>query len=108
LERRRFLSPDCFVLLAHGRATGKKRPGYLPASRQGPARRRKTVSAIGTVGSIIQLFDPPWAFPDAITGQGSIAGATVARVSTKTQLAMRAGSTLPDGQRRDLELLAAD
>lgn len=63
---------------------------------------------IGPDGAIIQLYDPPWAFPDAITGQGSIAGVAVPCVSKETQLAMHLGYTLPEGQRQDLELLRAD
>jgi lincosamide nucleotidyltransferase A/C/D/E len=66
------------------------------------------VIEIGPDGAIIQLYDPPWAFPGAITGQGSIAGATVTCVSRETQLAMHTGYTLPDGQLRDLELLQVD
>jgi len=62
---------------------------------------------IGPDGVIIQLYDPSWAFPDAITGQGSIAGAIVTCVSKETQLAMHTGYTLPEGQRQDLELLRA-
>ena len=63
---------------------------------------------IGPDGAITQFYDPPWAFPDAITGEGSISGATVTCVSKEAQLAMHTGYTLPDGQRRDLELLQAD
>jgi lincosamide nucleotidyltransferase A/C/D/E len=58
-------------------------------------------------GAIIQFYDPPWAFPDAITGQGSIAGALVSCVSRETQLAMHTGYALPEGQLRDLEVLQA-
>jgi lincosamide nucleotidyltransferase A/C/D/E len=63
---------------------------------------------IGPYGAIIQLYEPPWAFPDSITGQGNIAGVAVPCVSKETQLAMHLGYTLPEGQRRDLELLRAD
>jgi lincosamide nucleotidyltransferase A/C/D/E len=63
---------------------------------------------IGPDGAIIQLYDPPWAFPNSITGQGSIAGVPVTCVSRDTQLAMHTGYTLPDGQLRDLELLQAE
>jgi len=63
---------------------------------------------IGPDGAIIQLYDPPWAFPNAITGQGSIAGAAVTCVSRERQLAMHTGYALPDGQLRDLELLQVD
>jgi lincosamide nucleotidyltransferase A/C/D/E len=63
---------------------------------------------IGPDGAIIQLYDPPWAFPVAITGQGSIAGVAVTCVSKEAQLAMHTGYTLPDGQLHDLELLRAD
>lgn len=62
----------------------------------------------GPDGAIIQHFTNPWPFPDAITGQGSIAGAAVTCVSKETQLAMHTGYPLPDGHRRDLELLQAD
>jgi lincosamide nucleotidyltransferase A/C/D/E len=63
---------------------------------------------IGPDGAIMQLYDPPWAFPDSITGEGSIAGAAVTCVSKETQLAMHTDYALPEGQRRDLELLRAD
>ncbi len=63
---------------------------------------------IGQDGAILQLYDPPWAFPDDITGEGSIAGETVPCVSKETQLAMHTGYTLPEGQQRDLELLRAE
>ena len=62
----------------------------------------------GSDGAIIHLYNNPWLFPDAITGQGSIAGATVTCVSKETQLAMHTGYALPDGQLRDLQLLQAD
>jgi hypothetical protein len=42
-ESRDLLEPYSLDLLAHGRETGKKRPRSPHASRQGPARRRKTV-----------------------------------------------------------------
>lgn len=63
---------------------------------------------LGSDDAIIQLYNNPWPFPDAITGQGSIAGATVTCVSRETQLAMHTGYALPDGQLRDLHLLHAD
>jgi lincosamide nucleotidyltransferase A/C/D/E len=63
---------------------------------------------IGPNGAIVQHYDSPWPFPNAIAGQGSIAGAAVACISEETQLAMHTGYTLPDGQLRDLELLQAD
>lgn len=65
---------------------------------------------IGPNGVIVQHYDNPWPFPnaDAITGQGSIAGAAVTCVSKETQLAMHTGYTLPDGQLCDLELLQSD
>jgi lincosamide nucleotidyltransferase A/C/D/E len=63
---------------------------------------------IGPDGAIMQLYDPPWAFPNSITGQGSIAGVPVTCVSRETQLAMHTGYTLPVGQLRDLELLQAE
>jgi lincosamide nucleotidyltransferase A/C/D/E len=59
-------------------------------------------------GAIIQLYDPPWAFPASITAEGSIVGVIVPCVSKETQLAMHAGYQLPEGQRRDLDLLQAD
>lgn len=63
---------------------------------------------VGPDGAIIQPYSKPWPFPDAITGQGSIAGTAVTCVSLETQLAMHTGYPLPDGHRRDLELLQAD
>lgn len=63
---------------------------------------------IGPAGAIVQHFDNPWPFHDAITGRGSIAGTAVTCVPKATQLAMHTGYTLPDGQLRDLELLRAD
>ena len=62
----------------------------------------------GLDGAIIQHFNNPWPFPDAITGQGSIADTVVTCVSKETQLAMHTGYTLPDGQLRDLKLLQGD
>jgi lincosamide nucleotidyltransferase A/C/D/E len=62
----------------------------------------------GPDGAIIQHYNNPWPFPDAITGQGSIADAAVICISKETQLAMHTGYTLPDGQLRDLKLLQAD
>jgi lincosamide nucleotidyltransferase A/C/D/E len=62
----------------------------------------------GPDGAIIQLYSNPWLFPDAITGQGSIADAAVICVSRETQLAMHTGYPLPDGQLRDLKLLQAE
>lgn len=66
------------------------------------------VIEIGPNGAIVQHYDSPWPFPNAITGQGSIAGAAVTCVSKETQLAMHTGYTLPESQLRDLELLQAD
>ncbi len=63
---------------------------------------------IGPDGRIVQHYDDPWPLPDAITGQGSIAGKKVPCVSKETQLAMHTGYSLPDGHLRDLELLRAD
>lgn len=59
-------------------------------------------------GAIVQYYDNPWSFPASITGQGSIAGTLVPCVSKETQLAMHTGYPLPEGHRRDLELLQAD
>jgi hypothetical protein len=55
-KSRRFLSPYCFVRRAHGREHGKKRPRSPPASRQGPARRRKTVSGVGGSTLVVVLI----------------------------------------------------
>jgi lincosamide nucleotidyltransferase A/C/D/E len=63
---------------------------------------------IGPDGAIIQLYDPPWMFPTSIAAEGSIAGVTVPCLSKETQLAMHTGYKLPEGQRRDLNLLQAD
>jgi len=60
---------------------------------------------IGPDGTIVQHYDSPWPIPDAIDGQGSIAGAMVPCVSKQTQLAMHTGYPLPDGHQRDLKLL---
>jgi len=62
----------------------------------------------GPDGAIIQHYNNPWPFPDAITGQGSIADTTVTCVSKEAQLALHTGYTLPDGQLQDLTLLQAD
>ena len=85
-----------------------RRPtAFVAADAQG---RELDVHVIdfGPDGTIIQLYNTPWPFPDAITGQGSIADATVTCVSKETQLAMHTGYTLPDGQLRDLKLLQED
>lgn len=66
------------------------------------------VISIEPNGVIVQRYDNPWPFPDDITGQGSIAGVTITCVSRETQLAMHTGYTLPDSQRRDLDLLQTD
>jgi lincosamide nucleotidyltransferase A/C/D/E len=58
--------------------------------------------------SLIQLYTHYWPFPESITDQGIIAGATVTCVSKLTQLRMHTGYTLPEGQLRDLMLLQAD
>jgi lincosamide nucleotidyltransferase A/C/D/E len=63
---------------------------------------------IGPDGRIVQHYDDPWPLPDAITGQGSIAGMDVTCVSRETQLAMHTGYSLPDEHLRDIELLRAD
>jgi lincosamide nucleotidyltransferase A/C/D/E len=63
---------------------------------------------LGQDGTIIQLYDPPWTFPASIAAEGSIAGVTVPCLSKETQLAMHTGYKLPEGQRRDLNLLQAD
>ena len=63
---------------------------------------------LGPDGAILQLYDPPWAFPISITAEGGIAGVTVPCVSKEMQLAMHNGYELPEGQRRDLDLLQAD
>jgi lincosamide nucleotidyltransferase A/C/D/E len=63
---------------------------------------------LGPDGAIIQLYDPPWAFPASIAAEGSITGVTVPCVSKESQLAMHTGYELPEGQRRDLDLLQAD
>jgi lincosamide nucleotidyltransferase A/C/D/E len=62
----------------------------------------------GSDGAIIQYYNNPWPFPDAITGRGSIDGAEVSCVSKETQLAMHTGYTLPDGHLRDLKHLQAE
>jgi lincosamide nucleotidyltransferase A/C/D/E len=62
----------------------------------------------GSDGAIIQHYNNPWPFPDAIIGQGSIAGNVVPCVSKEAQLAMHTGYTLPEGQVQDLKLLRAD
>jgi lincosamide nucleotidyltransferase A/C/D/E len=59
-------------------------------------------------GGIIQHYDDPWPFPASIAAQGSIAGTVVPCVSLETQLAMHTGYPLPEGHRRDIELLQAD
>ncbi len=85
-----------------------RRPtAFVAADAQG---RELDVHVIdfGPDGTIIQLYNTPWSFPQAITGQGSIADATVSCVSKETQLAMHTGYTLPDGQLRDLKLLQGD
>lgn len=56
-------------------------------------------------GSIVQHYTNPWPFPNVITARGNIAGLAVTCVSRETQLAMHTGYALPEGQRRDLELL---
>lgn len=63
---------------------------------------------LGPDGAIVQLYDDPWPFPAAITGQGRITGTVVSCVSKETQLAMHTGYPLPDGHQRDLELLQTD
>jgi lincosamide nucleotidyltransferase A/C/D/E len=66
---------------------------------------------VGPDGAIIQHYDPPWPFPASIassTAQGSITGAAVPCVSKEMQLAMHTGYPLPEGHRRDLELLQVD
>ena len=85
-----------------------RRPtAFVAADAQG---RELDVHVInfGPDGTIIQLYNNPWPFPNAITGQGSIADATVTCVSKETQLAMHTGYTLPDGQLRDLKLLQGE
>lgn len=59
-------------------------------------------------GTIIQLYTNAWSFPDAITGQGNIAGTVVPCVTKETQIAMHTGYALPEGQVRDLALLQAE
>ena len=66
------------------------------------------VISIEPSGVMVQCYDHPWPFPDTITGQGSIAGVAVTCVSREAQLAMHTSYSLPDGQRRDLELLQAE
>jgi lincosamide nucleotidyltransferase A/C/D/E len=66
------------------------------------------VIEIGADGAIVQHYDPPWPFPSSITGQGSIAGATIPCVSKEAQIAMHTGYTLPEGHQRDLDMLRAD
>jgi lincosamide nucleotidyltransferase A/C/D/E len=63
---------------------------------------------IGPDGRLIQHYNDPWPLPDSITGQGRIAGTDVTCVSKETQLALHTGYALPDGHRRDIELLRAD
>jgi lincosamide nucleotidyltransferase A/C/D/E len=87
--------------------TDRQPTAFVVADAQGRELDIHVIN-IGPYGAIIQLYDPPWAFPDAITGQGSIAGAVVTCVSKETQLVMHTGYTLPDGQLRDLELLRAE
>lgn len=62
---------------------------------------------IGADGAIIQHYDSPWPLPNALTGQGSIAGTAITCVSRETQIAMHTGYTLPEAHLRDLELLQA-
>lgn len=83
----------------------ERRPtAFVAADTQG---RELDVHVIdfGPNGTVIQLYDNPWPFPDAITGQGSIADTAITCVSKETQLLMHTGYTLPDGQQRDLKLL---
>jgi lincosamide nucleotidyltransferase A/C/D/E len=62
---------------------------------------------IGLDGTIIQLYDNQWPFPDSIAGHGTIAGVAVTCVSKETQRAMHAGYNLPAEHLQDLELLQA-
>jgi lincosamide nucleotidyltransferase A/C/D/E len=80
---------------------------FVVADRQGRELDVHVID-IGPDAAIVQHYDDPWPFPASITGEGTIDGARVPCVSKETQLAMHIGYPLPDGQRRDLELLQAD
>lgn len=80
---------------------------FVAADEEGRALDVHVID-FGLDGAIIQHYNNLWPFPDAITGQGSIADTAVTCVSKEAQLAMHTGYPLPDGQLRDLKLLQAD
>jgi lincosamide nucleotidyltransferase A/C/D/E len=60
-------------------------------------------------GATTQLHTEPWALPrDAISGMGTIKGATVRCVSRAAQIAMHSGYDLPEQHREDVHLLRVE
>ena len=80
---------------------------FVAADEEGRALDVHVID-FGPDGAIVQHYNNPWPFPEAITGQGIIADTAVTCVSKEAQLAMHTGYPLPDGQLRDLTLLQAD
>ena len=61
---------------------------------------------IGPQGDVIPIHADPWPLPpDAISGVGTIEGATVRSVSRAAQIAMHTGYDLPEKHREDVRLL---
>ena len=57
-------------------------------------------------GAVVQFHTGPWPLPrGAVSGVGTIAGATVRCVSRTAQLAMHSGYDLPEKHREDVRLM---
>jgi lincosamide nucleotidyltransferase A/C/D/E len=72
-----------------------------------PDGREIDVHVIDGIGAeIVQLYDYPWPLPpDALLGNGVIAGRAVRCVSRAAQLAMHSNYDLPEKHRQDVRLI---
>lgn len=87
--------------------TGRWPTAFVAADEAGRALDLHVID-FGPDGTLIQLYNKPWPFPETITAQGRIADIEVPCISKETQLAMHVGYPVPEEQLQDLESLQAD